>query len=96
MFGDFSWHSDRSHEQQKRFALWLQQLRIKPARLAVIELGAGTAIPSVRHTAERLVGRFGGTLIRINPRETDVPPGHFGLATGAVQGLRLLEEAMKS
>jgi NAD-dependent SIR2 family protein deacetylase len=96
MFGDFSWLSDRSHEQQKHFALWLQQLQKKSARLAVIELGAGTAIPTVRLTAERLVGRFGGTLIRINPREADVPPGHFGLVTGALQGLRLLEQAMKS
>lgn len=96
MFGDFSWISDRSLDQQKRFAQWLQQLREKSARLVVIELGAGTAIPSVRHNSERLVERFGGTLIRINPREANVPPGHFGLATGALQGLQLLEAAMKS
>jgi NAD-dependent SIR2 family protein deacetylase len=96
MFGDFSWISDRSLDQQKRFAQWLQQLREKSARLVVIELGAGTAIPSVRHNSERLVKRFGGTLIRINPREANVPPGHFGLATGALQGLQLLKTAMKS
>ncbi len=95
MFNDFSWLSDRSHEQQKRFAQWLQHLPKKSARLAVIELGAGTAIPTVRHTAERLVGRSGGTLIRINLRESNVPPGHFGLATGALQGLQLLEEVIK-
>ncbi|HXI72943.1 MAG TPA: Sir2 family NAD-dependent protein deacetylase [Verrucomicrobiae bacterium] len=96
MFGDFSWLSERSQEQQKRFARWLQQLREKSARLAVIELGAGTTIPTVRHASERLVERFGGTLIRINLREADVPPGHFGLATGALQGLQLLEEIMNS
>ena len=95
MFGDFSWLGDRSQAQQKRFAQWLQQLREKSARLAVIEIGAGTAIPTVRHTSERLVERFGGTLIRLNPREPKVPPGHYGFATGALQGIQLLEAAMK-
>lgn len=94
MFGDFSWLGDRSHAQQKRFGQWLQQSREKSARLAVIELGAGTAIPSVRHTSERLAERFDATLIRINPRESHVPTGHFGLATGALQGLELLEDIM--
>jgi NAD-dependent SIR2 family protein deacetylase len=94
MFNDFFWQPDRSAAQQKCFAQWLEQLRKISARLAVIELGAGTAIPSVRHASERLVGRFGGTLIRINPREAAVPPGHFGLATGALPGLQLLETAM--
>ncbi len=96
MFGDFSWLSDRSQEQQKRFGQWLQSVREKSHRLAIVELGAGTAIPSVRHNSERLVDRFGGTLIRINPREAHVPPGHLGLATGALPGLQFLEEAMKS
>jgi NAD-dependent SIR2 family protein deacetylase len=96
MFGDFSWLPDRSLDQQKRFRQWLQQLQEKSARLVVIELGAGTAIPSVRNNSERLVARFGGILIRINPREANVPPGHFGMATGALQGLQLLEGAMKS
>jgi NAD-dependent SIR2 family protein deacetylase len=96
MFNDFSWLSDRSNGQQKCFTQWLQQIQKKSARLAVVELGAGTAIPSVRLASERLLARFGGTLIRINPRECTVPPGHFGLATGALQGLQLLEAAMKN
>ncbi len=95
MFGDFSWLSDRNEEQQQRFAQWLQQMQKKSARLAIVEIGAGTAIPTVRHTSERLAEQFGATLIRINLRESTVPPGHFGLATGALQGLGLLEAAMK-
>jgi NAD-dependent SIR2 family protein deacetylase len=94
MFGDGSWISHRSHEQQKRFAQWLQPLQQKSVRLVVIELGAGTAIPTVRQTSERLVERFGGRLIRINLREPYVPAGHYGLATGALAGIQLLDEAM--
>ena len=96
MFGDFSWIPDRSHDQQKRFEQWLQNLRRKSARLAVVELGAGTAIPTVRHTSEQLVRQFNGTLIRINLREPDVPLNHYGLAFGALAGIQLLDEAMQA
>ncbi len=96
MFDDFSWLADRHYEQQQRFGQWLQPLQKKSARLAIIELGAGSAIPTVRYTCEKLSQIFGGTLIRINLREANVPSGHFGLATGALEGLRLLEKAMKS
>ena len=95
MFGDFSWVSDRSHGQQKKLSGWLQQLQKTSARLTVVELGAGTAIPTVRHTTERLVEKFAGTLVRINIREPQVPPGHFGLATGALAGIQSLDEAMQ-
>lgn len=95
MFNDSSWNPNRSGEQQRCFAQWLQALLGKSARLAVIELGAGTAIPTVRMTSERLAQLFNGTLIRINVREPSVPQGQFGLAMGALQGLQLLEKAIK-
>lgn len=95
MFGDSSWAGGRSSEQYKRFNDWLAALEKKPARLAVIELGAGTAIPTVRHMSEELAKRLTGTLIRINPRESDVPEnmGSFSLTSGALAGIRQLEEA---
>jgi hypothetical protein len=64
-----AWRSvaNRSEEQRRRYHRWLAPLRGK--RLAVIELGAGTTVPTVR----REWGRRGGWLIRVNPRETDAP-----------------------
>jgi hypothetical protein len=59
-------------------------------RLAVVEGGAGTAIPTVRHFCERLAAR-GATLVRINPREPSVPPGQVGLAIGALEALRAID-----
>jgi NAD-dependent SIR2 family protein deacetylase len=88
MFGDGSWLGHRSKVQQKRFAVWLNGLAKSSARLAVVELGAGGAIPTVRETSERIVERLGGKLIRINPREHEVPSGHIGLPFGAADGIR--------
>lgn len=92
MFDDWSWIHERSSTQQKRFEQWLQMLERQCARIAVIEMGAGIAIPSVRITSEAVVGRIRGSLIRINPREFKVPSGHIGLATGALAGIRQLDE----
>jgi hypothetical protein len=56
--------------------------------LVVIEIGAGTAIPTVRYTSERAAASTGGTLIRINPREPQAPSGHIGLPLNAAEGLQ--------
>ena len=88
MFNDWSWLGQRTDAQQERFAEWLDGLAKSSAKLAVIELGAGNAIPSVRHTSERVVARIGGKLIRINPREDEVPSGQMGLPFGAAEGIQ--------
>jgi hypothetical protein len=57
-------------------------------RPLVIELGAGTAIPSVRHFGHGVVQR-GGRMVRINPREFAVgSAADVGIAAGALEGLR--------
>jgi NAD-dependent SIR2 family protein deacetylase len=94
MFNDWNWHSARSDSQQLHFSAWLDQLVKSFARLAVVELGAGKAIPTVRHTSERTCQRIGGTLVRINPREADVPPGHISLPFGAAEGIQKLLDCM--
>ena len=46
MFGDYGWIGDRTNEQGSRYQEFLRQVAGK--RVVAIELGAGTAIPSVR------------------------------------------------
>lgn len=84
MFGDWGWLERRSAAQQHALDNWLQQ----PARLVCIEIGAGTHIPTVRLFSERC----GGRLIRINPREAEIPHGLPGvsLALGGLAGLTAL------
>jgi len=70
MFGDWMWESHRTDAQSKNLQTWLAELEEKGAKLAIVEMGAGTAVPTVRHTSEQIAARFDVPLIRINPRES--------------------------
>lgn len=85
MFNDGMWLSRRMEEQQARFDSWMIN---KVTRLLVIEIGAGTSIPTVRNFSEF----HGGYLIRINPDESDLPSSIKGLSIpmGGLAGLQLL------
>jgi len=85
MFGDYSWLANRSHAQEERFDMFLGRNRQR--RLVVIELGAGSAIPTIRHLSERLGQRPGVRVIRINPREAHIGSPHLSLPVGALEGL---------
>jgi len=88
MFGDYSWLSDRTREQERAFDEFLVDHRAE--RMVVLEMGAGTSIPTIRYMGERMAASGRATLIRINPREAQVPPGQIAISAGAVEGLRLI------
>ncbi len=92
LFGDGGWDESRSCEQEQRLGQWLRDVRGK--RVAVVECGAGTAIPTVRHFCEAMADRFRGPLIRINLREPQVPPGQIGLALGARAALEEIDRLL--
>jgi NAD-dependent SIR2 family protein deacetylase len=87
MFGDSSWHQRRTQAQEVRLRTWLHGLKRGKARVAVVEIGAGTAIPSVRHQSETTAYDLNAALIRINPREAEVPAGGLGLRLSAAEGI---------
>ncbi len=88
MFGDWSWISRRTEQQQHQFHQWLN-INEKDSTV-IIECGAGTGVPTVRITSENIVSRYNATLIRINIREPTVPPGGIGLSMGALDALTKL------
>jgi NAD-dependent SIR2 family protein deacetylase len=90
MFGDWNWQSQRGREQARRLGGWLET--IAGRELVVIECGAGTAVPSVRHFTEGLLARPRTRLVRINPGEAAVPEGQAGLAGGALETLDAIAE----
>jgi NAD-dependent SIR2 family protein deacetylase len=92
MFGDWSWVCDRSDEQEGRFEAFLERHMTVP--LVVIELGAGTAIATIRRISEGLGCRPGVTVVRLNPREPAIEAPHVALACGALEGLRGIEAAL--
>lgn len=96
MFGDWGWIPDRSREQHRRFEQYLAPWRgaANSTSLAVIELGAGTAIPSIRRLSEQLGRLPSATVVRINPREPGIAAPHLSLATGALAGLAAIDRAL--
>jgi hypothetical protein len=94
MFGDWSWLDERTRAQQERFRLWVEGLEESRARFVVVELGAGTAVPTVRLTSERLTAKLRGTLIRLNSREAIVPDHAIGIALSALKGVERLYAAL--
>ena len=89
MFGDFSWLSDRTAVQEERFASFMAGYKDK--NIVVIELGAGSAVPTIRYLTENLGSRSGIDVIRINPREPQIGNGHFSFNLGALAALELID-----
>lgn len=69
MFGDGQWLPERSEAQKRRLQTRLARAR----RPVVLEIGAGSAIPSVRHFSHSVLKQHNGRLVRINPTEATVP-----------------------
>lgn len=92
MFGDWDWESRRTDLQAQRESRWLQELAQERGRVVIVEVGAGTAIPSVRHFSHHLIQDLGARLIRINVRESQVPDTRdVGLAMGALEALTRID-----
>ena len=89
MFGDWKWNAKITLNQETRYVKWKREN--KPKKLLVIELGAGTAIPTVRRESENIAKYYNGNLIRINPREFDVDSDYgFSISFGALEGLKAI------
>ena len=91
MFGDYGWVADRTYDQQRRFEAFAEEAVGEDT--VVIELGAGTSIPTIRRTSE-LLGARGARVVRINPREPQIGPGHVSMAVGALEGLTAIDRAL--
>ena len=88
MFNDWDWIDDMVSIQRERLRTW--QLDIE--RLVTIELGAGSAIPTVRRFGESM----NGPLIRINPTDEQIATNQAGVAIrlGALDGLNGIADAL--
>lgn len=93
MFGDCFWNDGRSWQQEKNFSRFLQLHRESP--LVVIEIGAGTAVPTIRRLSERLGDQYRATVFRLNPREPRIAPPHFSLPCTGLEGLRLIDSFIR-
>lgn len=90
MFGDWGWNGDRTSKQEKRFTAWLKSIRADDKKLAIIEIGAGTAIATIRQEGEHRAKRLNNSkVIRINPRDFKISKNlGFSIAFGGLDGLK--------
>ncbi|GAA0912170.1 NAD-dependent protein deacetylase [Virgisporangium aurantiacum] len=94
MFGDSCWVGTRSWDGLDELTAWRRGLR--EANLVVLELGAGSAVQTVRRHAE-LASTANGALIRINPQDPQIRDGRgVSLALGAAEALTGIDARLVS
>jgi len=94
MFGDWEWIPTRTESQEYRLKLWLNKNLAQGNKIAIIEIGAGKAVPTVRYFSEATQRQANATLIRINPRDYDVPYGNIGLPMKGLEGIKAITEGI--
>lgn len=87
MFGDYNWNSDRCDEQEAPYRDWVQE--VKQEKLIIIEIGAGTHIPTIRYECTS----HSKPVIRINPTQCDVSQG-IGIKLGALEAIESIDKIM--
>jgi len=95
MFSDWSWVSGRTARQEGQLSSWLDSLRRDQKKVVIVEIGAGTAVPTVRQLSESIANQFSTKLIRINPQDPDVPPGHISLSFNAMEAINRIHECLQ-
>ena len=90
MFGDWSFIGNRTDKQARGFHNWTMENKGK--KILIIEIGAGSAVPTIRSFGDRFSrSEESTTLIRINPREYDVmDEKNIGIAAGGLEGIKSL------
>jgi NAD-dependent SIR2 family protein deacetylase len=108
MFNDGAYLENRKNEQISHYKQFKLDVAAANRNLLVIELGAGTAIPTVRRESERVFTdeRWTAHLIRINPLvehskinvnyQTRSKGQAIELSMDALTALTLIDEAMKN
>lgn len=87
MFNDWSFLPARLTEQEHHLQAWMEKCR----NFVIIEVGAGTHLPTLRRFADKL----NAPLIRINPLEADVALARdVSIPFTALEGLRGIAQEM--
>ena len=58
MFNDWGWNEKRTDTQKNRYSAWLANIKKQNKKLAIIEIGAGTVILTIRDKGEYLSSKL--------------------------------------
>lgn len=84
MFGDMGWDDARTDAQHATLETWLDAAK---GPLVLLELGAGTDVPTVRMFSEQAARGPRRTFVRVNPREPQLGYGFAGPAPDSLEAL---------
>lgn len=106
MFNDYYWISNRSEEQEERYTEFINNLNSKVIffmlllkqndKLAVIEIGCGTAVPTVRYNTNYLSKNKNVDCIRINPTDQDKNKKIIQIRDGGLSGIKKINEVIQT
>ena len=88
MFNDMGWIDTYTTIERAWFEQWIAQVN----SFVVLEIGAGTDLPSIRRIGQSL----GAPLIRLNPRGISDSDASIALDFGALDGLRRIQSELES
>jgi len=100
MFGPDAWTTDRRlKEHADRCTAWFNKVKASGMKAVVVELGAGTAIPTVRGESEYFSRHLSCPLIRINPEFPEIKNAspdciHVSITDGAEVALKKLDDIL--
>lgn len=97
MFGDSHYISTHTSWQESNMDNWQSQMVETDAKVVVIEIGAGKYVPTVRYKSEEICDQLpGATLIRINPRDPDIPRSEdISLPLRGLEALQLIQRQLQ-
>jgi NAD-dependent SIR2 family protein deacetylase len=94
MFGDRYFNSGGAEEQLRSFTAWQEATRQR--RFAIIECGAGTAVPTIRDKCRAFARQHDVPLVRINIAESDPEEGVIGIPLDALTALERIEDLIRT
>lgn len=88
LFNDYGFDKEETHQQAKRFNDFMHQYDKGQHTIAIIEIGAGKGIPTIRLMGEFIQKKVkGASLIRINPLDFEGPENTISIRTGALEAI---------
>ena len=93
LFFDWDWIRDIAIEQLDRYNAWVAKLRAREARVAILEIGAGTSLLAIRRESELQRSQLNARLIRINPHEAEGSGGLISIPLRALEALERIAAA---
>ena len=93
MFSDFYWNPSNYLKQEKKLSWWLE--KHANAKLLIFEFGAGLGVPTVRSFCEKIQQKYGCSMFRFNPRDSEAPKSVKTIPMKAKDALLLLNQKIQ-